>query len=510
MSFLLRLLAPAPHKPQIRDQAQVEEKFRFWRLRVFYSIYIGYVFYYLTRKCLAFAMPSLMVDLGYDKAQLGILTTTLAFSYGISKFCCGIIADQSNPRFFMGLGLMATGLFSILFGLSSSLLFFILFWALNGLVQGCGWPSSTRLLTHWYSKSERGRWWSMFASSQNVGGALSPLIAAFCAQQFGWRVSMIVPGTIAIFGGLFLMNRLCDTPQSLGLPPIEEFRNDYGEGVPKQQEQELTTKQILFEYVLNNPYLWILGISYFFVYLVRQALSDWSVLYLVETKGYSQLGAGAVLFWFEVGGVLGGLIAGWASDVLWSGNRGPVNVLFCLLNVGAIWAFKSNPLPSPFVDSLLVFAMGFLLFGPLILIGIAGAELTHKKAAATATGFIGWISYLGAATAGYPLGCVTQRFGWEGFFIALTVSIFVTALILLPLWNVGSQTKKAPKQLVAIPTQTPRFAFAAEYFTGQADHTLPTTRHFFCATILQDEKRRLLPILSKTFRTWGSKKGTRS
>jgi Na+/proline symporter len=144
--------------------------------------------------------------------------------------------------------------------------------------------------------------------------------------------------------------------------------------------------------------------------------------------------------------------------------------------------------------------MGFLLFGPLILIGIAGAELTHKKAAATATGFIGWISYLGAATAGYPLGCVTQRFGWEGFFIALTVSAIVTALILLPLWNVGRQPKKAPKQLVAVPAQTPHFAFAEEYFAEQAEHTIPSTRHFFCATISQNRKQKILSSITKSLR----------
>jgi OPA family sugar phosphate sensor protein UhpC-like MFS transporter len=465
MKFFKDLLRPAPHKPEISDQTEVQEKYNFWRMRIFYSIYIGYVFYYLTRKCLAFAMPTLMHELGYDKTQLGILATALTFSYGISKFVSGIIADQSNPRYFMATGLIASGLCSILFGCSSSLPVFILLWSLNGWMQGCGWPSCTRLLAHWYSKSERGRWWSLFATSQNLGGAITPFIAAFCAQQYGWRGAMIVPGVLALLGGLFLINRLRDTPQSLGLPPIERFRFDKAEEPETDQERELTPKEILFNYVLRNPYLWMLGIGYFFIYLIRQGISDWTVLYLIETKGYSQIGAGTILFWFEVGGILGGLVAGWASDRLFSGNRGPINVIFCLLNGIAIWAIKNNTIISPAFDAILLFTAGFLLFGPLILVGIAAVELTHKKAAATASGFIGWISYLGAAASGYPLSLVTQWLGWEGFFTTLTISALITTVLLLPMWSV--QTKAPSKRLCAVLANEPHFSAAMELFSSQ-------------------------------------------
>ena len=445
MSIFLDKLKPAPHQPEIADQEVVKEKYGHWRLRVFYSMYIGYALYYLTRKCLAFAMPSLMRDLGFDKAQLGLLATILAVSYGISKFVSGIIADRSNPRYFMAFGLIASGIVNILFGLSSSLYFFILFWAFNGWFQGFGWPSCTRLLTHWYSRSERGRWWSLFATSQNVGGALIPLITAYCAQVYGWRCAMIFPGTVVILGGLFLINRLCDTPQSLGLPSIEKYRPEGDSRGNAAQERELSVKEILFSYVLTNPYLWVLGLGYFFIYLIRQAMSDWTVLYLVETKGYTQVGAGAIVFWFEIGGMLGGVLAGWASDKICSGNRGPVTAIFCAFSILAIYSFKTTMAASPVIDALLIGMIGFLLFGPLILIGLAAAELSHKKAAATATGFIGWIAYMGAASAGYPLGLITQAFGWDGFFFTLAICATLTTLLLIPLWK----TQRKPERCKA-------------------------------------------------------------
>ena len=170
-------------------------------------------------------------------------------------------------------------------------------------------------------------------------------------------------------------------------------------------------------------------------------MSNWTVLYLVEAKGYTQLGAGGVVLWFEVGGIVGNLLAGWSSDLIFRANRGPVNVLFCFfasLVLYLLWGCSGN---TPVIDSLLVFLVGLLIFGPQMLIGVAAAEMSHKEAAATSTGFIGWIDYLGAATAGYPLGKITQDFGWEGFFITLTACAIIATLLLFPLWSVKSAKK---------------------------------------------------------------------
>jgi OPA family sugar phosphate sensor protein UhpC-like MFS transporter len=437
-------LKPAPHKPEITDRETVEKDYKHWRIRVFYSMYVGYALYYLTRKSFTFAMPSLMQDLGFDKGHLGFLGSVLAISYGVSKFASGILSDQSNPRYFMAFGLMATGVFNILFGLSSSIYFFALFWGLNGWFQGFGWPACARLLTHWYSQNERGRWWSIWNTSQHLAGALVPVATAVCVYFWGWRAAMIFPGVLVFAGGFFLMNRLCDTPQSLGLPPIEKFRNDYQTIPEKGEERDLTTKEILFGHVLNNPFIWILGVSYFFVYVIRQGVNDWTVLYLVETKGYSQLGAASVVFWYEVGGFLGSIAAGWSSDKIFSGNRGPINALFCLLAVAAVYAFWCVSGYAPVVDAFLVFALGFLIFGPQMLIGVAAAELSHKKAAGTATGFIGWLAYLGAAFAGWPLGKIAQDYGWEGYFITLSICAVVATALLFPLWNAKPAKQPVP------------------------------------------------------------------
>lgn len=437
---VLNAFKPAPHAPEIQDQEAVKERYKYWRWRVFYGMYVGYIFYYFTRKSFTFAMPALMQDLGLQISDLGILGSILSITYGMSKFLSGMLADRSNPRFFMATGLILTGIFNLCFGMSSSVIFFAIFWGLNGWFQGWGWPPCARLLTHWYSQKERGTWWSVCSTSHSVGGALIPIIAAFCAQIWGWRFAMYVPGIACIAVGFFIMNRLRDTPQSLGLPPIEKFKDDYPDA-KRHQEKEISVKELLFKHVLSNKYIWVLAVSYFFVYIIREAINNFGALFLIKSKGYSMMAASASVFWFEAGGVCGALAAGWASDKIFKGRRGPINVLFSLGVIFAIAGLYLVPAGMIVLDYALMFAIGFLIFGPQMLIGLAAVELSHKKAAATSNGFVGWIAYLGAATAGYPISKIAEVWGWYGFFVALGFCGAISVFLLLPLWKIKSNPK---------------------------------------------------------------------
>lgn len=439
MSILSKIFTAAPMAEPIQDPELIKKEYKHWRFRIFYSMFIGYAFYYFTRKSLVFAMPTLIQDFGFTKSQLGLLASVFALTYGLSKFVSGMIGDRSNPRYLMPFGLMITGLLNIFFGLSSSLVLFAIFWGLNGWFQGFGWPPCARLLTHWYSQNERGSWWSCWNVSHNVGGFLVPLFIGLCVQWVGWRYAMDLTGLICILVSLLLINRLRDTPQSLGLPSIEKFRDDYSGNGAKATDDGMPLKKMIWEYVIKNKYIWMLAFAYFFVYVVRTGINDWVSLFLQETRKYSALVANGCVSAFEAGGFLGNLAAGWSSDKIFNGKRGPVNVIFSIGVVGALSLFWLSP-GILFIDYGCMFLLGFFIFGPQMLIGMAATELSHKKVAATASGFAGWFAYIGAASAGFPLAKISQDYGWEGFFFTIMTCCVVATLLLLPLWSVRSKS----------------------------------------------------------------------
>ncbi len=439
---LFDFLQPAPHIPEITDSEKIRRLYRHWRLRIFSGVYIGYLFYYFARKSMTFAIPSIMVETGYSMTDMGLLGSLFSIIYGMSKFAGGVIGDRSNPRYFMALGLFCSGLANILFGFSSSLFFFAAFTAVNSFFQGWGWPPCARQLMHWYSQKERGRWWSVCNTSQSLGTSGIAILGAVLASSYGWRAAMYVPGLLCIGAAFFILYQMRDTPQSVGLPPIEKFKNDYP-AERRSEENELSAKELLFHYVLTNRYIWILAIAYFFVYAVRIGVTDWSLLYLTQVKGYSKIAASSCIVAFEAGGFTGNLCAGWASDFLFKGKRGPVSVLCSLLIVAPLWGLSLFSSQTPLIGTALFFLIGLFIYGPQMMIGMHAAELSHKKSAGTATGFVGWFSYLGAACAGYPLSLICQHYGW-GAFIGTLIGCSLAALFLLiPLWSV----QRRPEQL---------------------------------------------------------------
>ncbi|WP_426577526.1 MFS transporter [Xenorhabdus stockiae] len=411
---------------------EIREQYRYWRLHIMLSLYVGYGLFYFTRKNFNYAMPELISDLGLDKAEIGLIGTLFYITYGCSKFISGILSDRSNPRYFMGIGLIATGIINVFFGLSSSVVMFTCLWILNAWFQGWASPSCIKLLTTWYSRSERGFWWSLWNTSHHIGSALVALFVGFVTLHFSWREGFIVPGCLGILGGILLCWRLRDKPASMGLPTIGQYRNDFLEKKHENQGNGLSTREILRDYVFRNKYIWLLSCSYVLVYIVRTVINDWGNLYLTEYHHYDLVRANFVVSLFEVGGFVGSLVAGWGSDKLFGGNRGPINLIFSIgifLSVAALWLM---PVTDLVFQSLGFFSIGFFVFGPQLLIGMAAAECSHKDSAGAATGFVGLFAYTGAALGGYPFAIILENYHWTGLFITISVCAVMIGLLLLP------------------------------------------------------------------------------
>ena len=143
-----------------------------------------------------------------------------------------------------------------------------------------------------------------------------------------------------------------------------------------------------------------------------------------------------------MGGFFGCLASGWLSDKIFAGRRGPINAIFgafVILSVIGLWFVPAGGI---IFASVAMFAIGCVIFGPHMLVGVAAAELSHKKAAGTAIGFIGWFGYAGAAAAGFPFGKITQDHGWGMFFTVLGVCSVLMVLLLLPVWSIKSRVQE--------------------------------------------------------------------
>ncbi len=433
MGRLSDCLRPAAHVVRLPDE-QIRRSYPRFRFQILESTFIGYATFYFVRNNLPVVSKEMGQALHYSKGQIGDLLAVTAIAYGIGKFVLGAWSDRSNPRYFMPAGLLLTALCNFAFGAVSNFSAHVALWTLNGLAQGMGWAPCGRSLGHWYSARERGTVFAFWNLAVNVGGGLTGLIAAYSTAWMGWRSAFYVPGVLAILCAIYLVVRLRDTPQSVGLPPIEEYRNDYPEVGGRDSEAELGTRELLVEYVLKNRYLWLFAAANFFVYLSRYSMLDWGPTYLKEVKHASLEQGGFSTAIYEVGGMFSTLLMGWLSDKA-GGRRGMITVL-CMVPVFLAFAgILYSPPGMLWLNMTLFGIVGFFIYPPVMLLPVMGLDFTSKKAIGTAAGFIGLFGYLGRTVQGKLLGTLAERYGWNASFYAILLSTFLGIGILAWTWK---------------------------------------------------------------------------
>ena len=439
---IFQIYKPAPFIERLPEE-KIPSEYKRCRRQMLLATFFGYAGYYLVRTNINVAKPYLIHDLGLSKGDVGLLAASLTIAYGISKFVMGNVSDRSNPRYFLATGLILSGVVNLLFGFLPSLALMTFFWFINGWCQGMGWPPCARTLVHWFSDKERGTKMAIWNLSQNVGGMLAPIIASYAILYFcSWKCAFCVPAVISILLGIGVLIFLRDTPQSLGLPPIEEFANDYPATKVEDREKELSGTEILFKYVFNNKYLWIFAAANVLVYVVRYGVLNWAPTYLTEVKGYTITLSAWQAFLYELAGIPGILFSGWASDKLFHGRRSPVMVIFMALVSGAVLLYWLNPPGNQLIDSVALITIGFLIYGPVMLIGVAAVDLVPKKAAGTAAGLTGLFGYIGATGAELGIGKIVQYYGWNAGFLTIIASAILSIFLLALTWNVHDRRKE--------------------------------------------------------------------
>lgn len=441
---------PAARPAQTGPEA--DAKYKKLRWQVFIGIFIGYAGFYLVRKNFSMAIP-MLAPFGFEKGELGIVLSMNAIAYGFSKFVMASISDRSNAQRFLPLGLVCTAI-SMLFmivpvqwlgaehkGAAIALMAVLNF--LVGWFNGMGWPPCGRVMTHWFSIKERGTWMSFWNCAHNVGGALVGPMAVYGAMWFGsWFYgantdyyfligTYAFPAAVAVLVAVLAYLMIRDTPQSCGLQSIEEWSGHAAKNYSKADEKALSVSEI-FKTVLSNKLLWYIAFANAFVYMVRYGCLDWAPTILKE-QGVDLKEAGWAYFAYEMAAIPGTIFCGWLSDKVFQGRRALPTIIFMALVAVAIvvyWQFFNN---FTVVICCLI-AIGFLIYGPVMLIGVQALDLAPKNAAGTAAGLTGFMGYvLGTAIlANVVIGYVAENAGWDWTFILLLIacalSVFFMAL----------------------------------------------------------------------------------
>jgi MFS transporter, OPA family, glycerol-3-phosphate transporter len=261
-----------------------------------------------------------------------------------------------------------------------------------------------------------------------VGGALVATFALVGVGLFNdWGAKFYFNALIAGVLAFVVLALMRDTPQSEGLPPIEEYKNDYPSHYSAEHERNFTFREIFFQHVLTNKYLWAIAVANAFAYFVRYGVVNWIPTYLETAKGFSFRESSIAWSLYEYAAIPGTIVCGWMSDRVFGSRRAPATILFMALTLVAVLVYRWNLTGPLWIDYAALIAIGFLIYGPIMIIGLHALDMVPKKAAGTAAGFTGLFGYVfGSAFAGTGVGWIADHWDWNGVFIAMIASCVLT------------------------------------------------------------------------------------
>jgi OPA family glycerol-3-phosphate transporter-like MFS transporter len=109
-----------------------------------------------------------------------------------------------------------------------------------------------------------------------------------------------------------------------------------------------------------------------------------------------------------------------------------------LLIIIGLFIYKQSS--SPIIIFISLGTIGFLIYGPVMLIGVAALDLVPKKAGGTSAGFTGLFGYFfGTMGAEALMGYLIENFGWDSGFILLYLSCIISVFFFLLTWNVHNK-----------------------------------------------------------------------
>ncbi len=376
-------------------------------MSVLIAITCGYGFAYTCRLPLS-VMKKPLLDEGVFTAEwLGIIGSGFSIGYALGKLVNGFLADYANVRRFFAFGVLMSALINLAMPGLASPWFWVCLWTLNGWFQGMGSPCSAVSLANWFSARERGRYYGIFSSSHSLGEGITFVINSLLVASLGWQAGFAGPGFFCILVAVGILLLLRDRPETIGLPPVAQWRNDHPTPTPDALPPETTQNQFA---ALRMPAMWILGLASACMYVSRYAINSWGMLYLQEHHGYSLLEAGTLLGLNTSAGLVGCVVYGFVSDKFFNARRPPVTLIFGVLEVIALVLIFYTPKGQPWLLSGAFILFGFTLSGLLaVLGGLFAMDILGKRAAGAALGFIGILSYLGSGIQEWVSGRLIQQ-----------------------------------------------------------------------------------------------------
>ncbi|QKW10282.1 MFS transporter [Streptomyces sp. NA04227] len=382
-----------------------------WRMLL--AAMFCYFFFYTGRQTFGFAIPGIEEDLGLSKATLGAISGILLWSYAAGQMINGNLADKWGGRRMMAAGAVLSTLLNWATSFAVGARSLGVLWGANGYAQSLGWPSGGRVISNWWSPSERGKSFGFYTFAAGMASVLAYVTSTVMVDtlDLDWQWIFRLPVLLMLVGGLVFFLVARDSPRQAGVTPPRAVQEEDDTDGTDQAPGETSLQR--YKAVLRKPGIWSAGIAIGFQNTARYGLLIWVPVYFLG-EDWKDGGSSISPLWISValpvGMAVGALVNGQISDRLFGARRDRPIILFMVL--GAVMALTMYKAPLGTTSGIVVlFLTGFFVYGPQSSFWALCPDIAGKRMAGTATGAVNCFAYLFAGAAEPMIGHLMDSTG---------------------------------------------------------------------------------------------------
>jgi OPA family glycerol-3-phosphate transporter-like MFS transporter len=403
-----------------------------WQILIVILLMTGYAGFYTCRSNFSVTLPLIINDLAARgipaeeaRLRLGQIASLGVLAYALGKFFLGGLADLwGGKRQF--LAAMGGAVLFTLIAACGGLPLFAVAWIGNRLVQSAGWAGMVKITSRWFSYATYGTVMGALSLSYLFGDALSRDFMGFLiAHGLGWR-SVFVVAAFSLLA-LFLANLLLLKESSAEIGEPETTVNPDNLFARRGDKKQSGGVAAHLGPLFRSPAFWIVCTLSLGTTFVRETFNTWAPTYFYEAEGFTTAKAAQFSALFPLMGGFSVLVFGYLSDRLGRGGRAIITFAGLLLATLALFSLASlRPGATHSLPVALIALVGFAIIGPYsYLAGAIALDFGGKQAAATSSGIIDGVGYLGGVLSGDAVARISLAAGWQGAYVVLGA---VTAL----------------------------------------------------------------------------------
>lgn len=396
---------------------------------------------------MAIATPRIAQDWGMEPAAFGPVISASFAGIMLGTMLLGQLGDRIGRRRVVLSAFLVVGLASILTAMAGHLWQLVLLRFITGFAIGGCLPNVTALATEYVPARRAGLAVTLMYSAVPLGGVVGSLAAADLIALIDWQGIFLLGGILplliclALFMGLpesarFLVGKGGqDAKIGAILSRIDpDYSYSAGDSFALETNARKGTLADLFREGRHVVTL-LLWFVFFFSMAVMYLMNSW-LPSIFAGAGWTMSDAIRTLAFFQVGGIVGGLLGGWLLDRI-----GPYKVLVSAFGVGAL-AIGGIGIDAeePNMVRLFVALAGFGVVGAQLVLTALSAIIYPTAIRATGIGWALGVGRLGAV-ASPMLGGLALSAGIDGIMLLL-VAAAPTVLCCLGALALGMQARK--------------------------------------------------------------------